>query len=52
VLEIAISTLRKYKLPSTDQIPGELTQAGDETLHSETHKLINFIWNKEELPEQ
>jgi hypothetical protein len=34
------------------QIPAELIQAGGETLRSEIHKLINSIWNKEELPEQ
>jgi hypothetical protein len=27
-------------------------QAGGETLHSEIHKLIMLIWNKEELPHQ
>jgi hypothetical protein len=34
------------------QILAELIQAGGETLLSEIHKLINSIWNKEELPEQ
>jgi len=27
-------------------------QAGGETLHSDSHKLINSTWNKEELPQQ
>jgi hypothetical protein len=27
-----------------------MIQTGDNTLHSEIHKLINSIWNKEELP--
>jgi hypothetical protein len=30
----------------------ELIQAGDEILLSVIHKLINFIWNKEELLDQ
>jgi hypothetical protein len=30
----------------------ELVQAGGETLLSAIHKLINYIWNKEELPDQ
>jgi hypothetical protein len=30
----------------------ELTQAGGEILFSAIHKLINTIWNKEELPDQ
>jgi hypothetical protein len=38
--------------PGADQIPGELIQAGEKTLHSEIHKLIKLIWNKEELPHQ
>jgi hypothetical protein len=29
-----------------------LIQAGDEILHSKIYKLINSIWNKEELPDQ
>jgi hypothetical protein len=29
-----------------------MIQAGSETLHSEIHKLINSIWNKEKLPQQ
>jgi hypothetical protein len=40
------------KLPCVDQIPTELIQAEGETLHSEIHKLIKLIWNKEELPHQ
>jgi hypothetical protein len=30
----------------------ELIQAGGESLWPEIHKLNNFIWNKEELPDQ
>jgi hypothetical protein len=29
----------------------EMSQAGGETLLSEIHKLINSVWNKEELPD-
>jgi hypothetical protein len=36
----------------SDQILAELIQAGDEILKSEIHKLINSIWNNEELPDQ
>jgi hypothetical protein len=50
--EIAIRKMKWYKEPSSDQIPAELIQAGGETLHSEIHKLIILIWNKEELPHQ
>jgi hypothetical protein len=48
---IAIGKLKGYKSPSTDQIPAELIKGG-ETLHTEAHKLICSIWNKEELTQQ
>jgi mannosyltransferase OCH1-like enzyme len=51
-VENAIGNLKICKLPSSDQILAELFQAGDETLQPQIHKLINFIWNKEELPDQ
>jgi hypothetical protein len=41
--------LKKYKPPGSDQIPAELIQAGDDTLLSVIHKLINSIWNKDEI---
>jgi hypothetical protein len=49
---IAIEKLKRYKSPGIDQIPAEMIQAGGNTLSSEIHKLINYIWNKEEFPEQ
>jgi hypothetical protein len=51
-VEIATAKLKGYKLPGSDQIPAELIQAGGVTLESEICKLINSIWNKEELPDQ
>jgi hypothetical protein len=51
-VEIAIEKLKRYKLPGIDQIVAELIQGVGNTLCSEIHKLINCIWNKEELPEQ
>jgi hypothetical protein len=51
-VEIAVGKLKRYKLPSSDQIPTELIQEGSETLLSAIYKLINSIWNKEELPDQ
>jgi hypothetical protein len=47
-----IGKLKRYKSPASNEIPAELIQAGGETLWSEIHKLINSIWNKEELPDQ
>jgi hypothetical protein len=44
--------LKRYKSPGVDQIPTELIKAGEEKMHSETHKLIKLIWNKEKLPHQ
>jgi hypothetical protein len=35
-----------------DQIPAELIQARGEILLPAIHKLINSVWNEEELPDQ
>jgi hypothetical protein len=43
--------LERYKSPSIDQIPAEMIQAGGQT-RSETRKLINSLWNKEEMAKQ
>jgi hypothetical protein len=51
-VEVATGKLKWYKSPGADQIPAELIQAVGGTLHSEIHKLIKLIWNKEELPHQ
>jgi hypothetical protein len=47
-----LNRYKKYKSPDNDQIPAELIQAVGETLRCGTHKLINSILNKEELPDQ
>jgi hypothetical protein len=39
-------------LPGSDNIPAELFEAGGEILLSAINKLINSVWNKEELPDQ
>jgi hypothetical protein len=46
-VEVNIRKLKRYKSPGSDQIPAELIQAGREILHSEIHKLIMLVWNKE-----
>jgi hypothetical protein len=51
-VEMAIEKVRRYKSPGLDQIPAELIKAGGRTICSKIHKLINSIWNKEELHEQ
>jgi hypothetical protein len=51
-VEMAIEKIKRHKSPGTDQIPAELIKAGGRAIRSEIHKLINSIWNKEELPEQ
>jgi hypothetical protein len=51
-VETAIADLKTYKSPDSDEIPAELIQAGAEILLSAIHKLVNFISNKEELPDQ
>ena len=44
--------LQRHKSPGTDQIPAELIKAGGRKIHSQIHKLINSIWNEEELVQQ
>jgi hypothetical protein len=51
-VEIAIAKLKKCNSLGSDQIPAELIQARCEMLLSATHKPINSIWNKRELPHQ
>jgi len=50
-LGMAIEKLNRHRSPGTDQIQAELIKAGGRTICSEIHKLINSIWNKEDLPE-
>jgi hypothetical protein len=40
-VESAISTLKKYKSPGSDQIPAELIETGGETLQSVILNLIH-----------
>jgi len=49
---MAIDKLKLHKSPGIVQITSELIKAGDRTIRFEIHKLINSIWNKEELPEE
>jgi hypothetical protein len=51
-VEVVIGKLKSYKSLGVHQIPAELIQAGGETLLSGFHKLIKFIWNKEEFHHQ
>jgi hypothetical protein len=49
---IDIAKLERYKSPDSDEILAELIQAEVEILRSKIHKLINSVWNKEDLPAQ
>jgi hypothetical protein len=51
-IETAIKMLKSNKLSGTKQILTQLIQTGGKILHSQIHKLINSIWNKEDLPQQ
>jgi hypothetical protein len=50
--EMATEKLQGHKSQDIDQISAELKKAGGRTIHSEIHKLINSIWNMDELPEE
>jgi hypothetical protein len=47
-VEMVIEKLKRHISPGIDQIPAELIKAGGRKIH----KLINSIWNKEELPKE
>jgi hypothetical protein len=51
-VDMAIERLKRHTSQRIAQTPAELIKAGGRTVRSEIHKLINYIWNKEELPEQ
>ena len=51
-VEMAIEKLKSHKSPGINQIPAELIKEGGRAIHYQIHKLIFFIWNKEELPEE
>jgi hypothetical protein len=48
--EVGITTekLKRYKSPGGAHIPVEPLKIVRKTLHSETHKCVNPIWNMEE----
>jgi hypothetical protein len=48
--EMAIDKLKIHKSPGIDQIPAQLIKAGRRTNLSQIHKLLNSVWNKQELP--
>jgi hypothetical protein len=50
-VEMAVEKQKKTPL-GIDQMPAELIKAQDRTIHSKIYKLINSVWNKEELPEE
>jgi len=51
-IEVSVQNLRRHKSPVIGQIPADLIKARSRTVLSEIHKLITYIWNKEELPEE
>jgi hypothetical protein len=51
-VEMAIEKLKRHRSPGIVYIPAELITTGGNTICCEIHKLINYIWNKEELPDQ
>jgi hypothetical protein len=49
-VETDIEKVKRYKSPDIYEILEKMAQAGNKMLHSQIHKLINSIWNNEELP--
>ena len=51
-VDLAIEKLRSQKSPGIDQISAELIKAVGGKFRSEIHKIINSVWNKEEMSEE
>ena len=51
-VELDIEKLKCHKSAGIDQMPAEFIKAGTRTIRCAIHKLIIFIWSKEELPEE
>jgi hypothetical protein len=51
-VKMSIDKLKRHKWPGIDKLPAERINAGVREIRSMIHKFTNFIWNKEELPEQ
>jgi len=51
-VEMAIEKLKGHISSGADQMPAELIMAEGRTVCYESHKLIIYIWNEEELPEK
>ena len=51
-IELAIEKVKSHRSPDTDRIPTELIKARGKTICYKIHKLINYIRNREELPEE
>jgi len=51
-VKMAIEMLKGQQSPGIDQIPAELIEVGGRTICSVVDKLINSLWNKQELPEE
>jgi len=49
---MAIEKQKRHTPPGIDRMPAELVKAEGRIFRSEIHKLINSVWNKEELPEK
>ena len=48
-VKMAVEKPKRHKTPGNDQISEELIKAGGRTTPSEIHKLVQSIWNEEDL---
>jgi hypothetical protein len=49
---LRLRLLLRNESPGTDHIPAELIRTRGNTESSVIHKLVNSVWNTEELPKQ
>jgi len=51
-IEMAIKKLKRRNSLDIDEIPAEMIKSGCRTIISEIYKLMNSVWNMEQLTEQ
>jgi hypothetical protein len=51
-VEMVTEKLKRHKSPGSDQTSAKLIKSRGRKILCEIHKLINSVWNKEELPKQ
>ena len=50
-IRTALAQLKNAKAPGMDNIPPEALKEGGPCILEALHKILNFVWEKEEIPD-